>query len=54
MPHEHPPPPPPPGGGGGKVAEGTFIQWVKDVITGPYTDKVKEVELWSAYKDRLK
>ena len=55
MPNEQPPPPPPPvGGGEGKIAVGTFIHWMKDVITGPYTDKVKESAIENAYKDRLK
>ena len=49
-----PPPPPPPGGGEGKVAEGAFIQWMKDVFTGPYSDKEKEAAVENAYKDRLK
>lgn len=48
---EHPKPPPPPTGGGeGKVAEGTLIQWMKDVLTGPYTDKVKEATIKDALK----
>ena len=48
---EHPkPPPPPPGGGEGKAAEGSFIQWMKDVITGFYTDKEKENAIKDAFK----
>lgn len=55
MPNEHPPPPPPPEGGGeGKIPQGTFIQWMKNVLTGPYSDKEKESVIEKAYKDRLK
>ena len=46
---EHPPPPPT--GGGGKAAETTtLIQWIKDVVTGPYTDEVKEQAIVNAFK----
>lgn len=47
MPLEHPPPPPPPGGG--KSGQ-SMIQWIKDVVTGPYEDKVKEKAIGDALK----
>jgi len=27
-----------------------MIQWIKDVVTGPYTDKVKEAAIADALK----
>ena len=51
MPREDPLPPPPPGGGGdSKVSEASLIQWVKDVVTGPYEDSVKLKTLENALK----
>ena len=47
---EHPPPPPPPGSGEGKIPQGTLIQWMKNVITGPYTDDVKLKTIVNAVK----
>ena len=46
---EHPPPPPT-GGGGKTEGTTTLIQWMKDVITGPYSDKVKEEAIENALK----
>lgn len=40
---EHPPSPPTKG-------SETMIQWIKDVVTGPYTDKVKEEAIADALK----
>ena len=48
--HPKPPPPPPPIGDGGKAAAGSFVQWMKDVITGPYTDDVKEKTIVNTVK----
>lgn len=48
MPLEHPPPPPPPGGG--NKAQGSILQWVKDIVTGPYTDEQKEKAFEQAMK----
>ena len=45
---EHPPPPPPPGGGG-KSSE-SLIQWIKDVVTGPYSDQEKQKAIEDALK----
>lgn len=38
---ENPPPPPPPGSGDSKAAGTDLMQWIKDVVTGPYSDDVK-------------
>ena len=46
---EHPPPPPT-GGGGKAEGEITLIQWMKDVMCGPYSDKVKEETILNAKK----
>ena len=55
MPNEQPPPPPPPVEGEGKAPEGSsFFEWMKDVMCGPYTDKVKESAIENAYKERLR
>ena len=43
---EHPPPPPT---GVTENAAG-MIQWIKDVVTGPYSDKVKEDAIAKAYE----
>lgn len=45
-----PKPPPPPSGGGKTEGTATLIQWMKDVITGPYSDKVKEETITNAVK----
>ena len=50
MPHEKPPPPPPPSGGG-KVAENVVLDWIKEVVTGPYSDVDKENAIEKYYKD---
>ena len=43
---EHPPPPPT----GVTESATTMIQWIKDVVTGPYSDKVKEEAIANAYE----